>query len=66
MKQAITHYRNIITLFKNKGAKVMKEIILSLVIVLIHLSPSFAIEDAPTVFSNKEAIELVQTHANFL
>lgn len=44
----------------------MKKIILSIALVIAGVSISFAETEAPTPLSNKEAIDLVQTHANFL
>jgi Amt family ammonium transporter len=44
----------------------MKKIILSFVLVIIGLSSAWAGDDVPNAISNKEAIDLVQTHANYL
>jgi len=44
----------------------MKTILFSLIISILCLSSSWAGEPGPTVLSNIEAIDLVQTHANFL
>ena len=44
----------------------MKKIFLSFVFIIIWLTSAWAGDDAPTAISNKEAIDLVQTHANYL
>ena len=44
----------------------MKKFIPALVFILTIFGVAFAEEKAPTVMSNKEAIDLVQTHANYL
>jgi Amt family ammonium transporter len=44
----------------------MKRIVLSLIGLLVCAATVWADDPAPTVMSNKEAIELVQTHANYL
>ncbi|MFH1983290.1 MAG: ammonium transporter [Pseudomonadota bacterium] len=44
----------------------MKSVIATLLIVLISTGICFAGDEPPTAISNKEAIDLVQTHANFL
>ncbi len=44
----------------------MKKFIPALGFILISFGVAFAEEKAPTVMSNKEAIDLVQTHANYL
>ncbi|MCD6185029.1 MAG: ammonium transporter [Deltaproteobacteria bacterium] len=44
----------------------MKKFILSLGFVLTMFGVAFAEDKAPTVMSNKEAIDLVQTHANYI
>jgi Amt family ammonium transporter len=44
----------------------MKRIVLCLIGLLVSATAVWADDPAPTVLSNKEAIELVQTHANYL
>lgn len=44
----------------------MKKIILSLGFVFTFFAVAFAEDKAPTAMSNKEAIDLVQTHANYI
>ena len=44
----------------------MKKFILSLGLVLTFFGVALAEEKMPTVMSNKEAIDLVQTHANYI
>ncbi len=44
----------------------MKKVFLSFVLVMIWFTAAWAGDDTPTTISNKEAIDLVQTHANFL
>ncbi len=44
----------------------MKVIFLSLLISIFGMSGVWAADEAPTVMSNKEAIDLVQDHANYL
>jgi Amt family ammonium transporter len=44
----------------------MKKVIATLLLVMISTGICFAGDEPPTVISNKEAIDLVQTHANFL
>lgn len=44
----------------------MKKFILAFCFILTIFGVAFAEEKAPTVMSNKEAIDLVQTHANYL
>jgi Amt family ammonium transporter len=44
----------------------MKYIVMTIISVLLTWSSVFAGDEAPTVLSNKEAIDLVQTHANYL
>ncbi len=44
----------------------MKKFIPALAFILTIFGVAFAEEKAPTVMSNKEAIDLVQTHANYL
>ena len=44
----------------------MKKIFLSFVFIIIWFTSAWAGDDAPTAISNKEAIDLVQTHANYL
>jgi Amt family ammonium transporter len=44
----------------------MKTIILSLLFVITGLSMGWAGDEAPTAISNKDAIELVQSHANYV
>jgi len=44
----------------------MKTAIFSLIVFLISVSGVFAEEGMPTVLSNKEAIDLVQTHADYI
>ncbi len=44
----------------------MKKIFLSFVFVITWFTAVWAGDNAPTAISNKEAIDLVQTHANFL
>ncbi len=44
----------------------MKSIILSLILSIFSLSIAWGGDPEPTAISNKEAIDLVQTHANYL
>jgi Amt family ammonium transporter len=44
----------------------MKKLILSLLFSLVSLSLAWASDDAPTALSNKNAIDLVQTHADYV
>ncbi|MDJ0785023.1 MAG: ammonium transporter [Desulfosarcinaceae bacterium] len=44
----------------------MKRIVLCLIGLVVSAATVWAEDPAPTVMSNKEAIELVQTHANYL
>ncbi len=44
----------------------MKSAVLSVLFVLINFAVAWAGDDTPTVLSNKEAIDLVQTHADYL
>lgn len=44
----------------------MKSVILSLLFIILSISTGWAGDEAPTPISNKEAIELVQTHANYV
>jgi hypothetical protein len=51
----------------NKGReRVMIKFTISLLVFLISVSAAWAGDEAPTAISNKEAIDLVQTHANYL
>ncbi len=49
-----------------KGDTLMKTIVILIVSLLAAGSAGWAAEEAPTVLSNKEAIDLVQTHANYM
>lgn len=51
--------------FRNGGIK-MKGILMTLLVILIGIKTAWAGENSPTPISNKEAIELVQTHADFV
>ena len=44
----------------------MKKIIMITVLFIVYLTPAFAEDTPPTPLSNKAAIELVQTHANYV
>lgn len=44
----------------------MRAILLSLVLVFLGITTGWAGDDVPTPLSNKEAIDLVQTHANYV
>jgi ammonium transporter, Amt family len=44
----------------------IKAIMLSLILFVLALSPAWAGDPEPTAITNKEAIDLVQTHANYL
>jgi len=44
----------------------MSKLVISLLIFLFRVSAAWAADEAPTAISNKEAIDLVQTHANYL
>jgi ammonium transporter, Amt family len=44
----------------------MKRLLISPLILLASVSVAFAADSEPSVLTNKEAIDLVQTHANFL
>jgi Amt family ammonium transporter len=44
----------------------MRKLILSLLITLLSCTYAWAADPEPTVLSNKEAIDLVQNHANYL
>ncbi|ACN17617.1 Amt [Desulforapulum autotrophicum HRM2] len=44
----------------------MKKIIMITVLFILYLTPAFAEDTPPTPLSNKAAIELVQTHANYM
>ncbi len=44
----------------------MKKIIVITALLVLYLTPAFAEDAPPTPLSNKAAIELVQTHANYL
>ena len=44
----------------------MKKFIISCFLILICFSGAWAADKAPTVLSNKEAIDLVQTHADYV
>ena len=44
----------------------MKKFILSIILTLISLSLAWASDDPPTAVSNKNAIDLVQTHADYV
>ncbi|MGA9175867.1 MAG: ammonium transporter [Desulfobacterales bacterium] len=44
----------------------MKKFIISCLLVLICFTGAWAADKAPTVLSNKEAIDLVQTHADYV
>ncbi len=44
----------------------MKKIIMITALLVFYLTPAFAEDTPPTPLSNKAAIELVQTHANYL
>ncbi|MBW2011037.1 MAG: ammonium transporter [Deltaproteobacteria bacterium] len=43
-----------------------KSVILSLLFIILSFSTGWAGDETPTPISNKEAIELVQTHANYV
>lgn len=40
--------------------------LLLLLVTLVSVPVAFASDPEPTILSNKEAIDLVQTHANYL
>ncbi|MBU0993121.1 MAG: ammonium transporter [Proteobacteria bacterium] len=44
----------------------MKKIISAIILGIIWITCAWGADDAPTVLSNKEAIDLVQTHANYM
>nr|WP_275950221.1 hypothetical protein [Desulfonema limicola] len=44
----------------------MKSIILTVFATIISLTGAWAGDEAPTIISNKAAIDLVQSHANYL
>lgn len=44
----------------------MKTIVLLLIVMMLMISPALAGDEAPTVLTNKAAIELVQTHADYV
>jgi len=44
----------------------MKPIFIATLLLIFYLTPVFAEDAPPTPLSNKAAIELVQTHANYV
>ncbi len=54
------HYRN------HRRRQVMKRVVLTLIFAMMGLARAWAGDEPPTVESNKEAIMLVQTHADYV